>query len=213
MSAHVPRPTNYLATRQPAPVSAGRQRKYVSNSHMLSLARAALREKVCGAERRTNTVQRRFNSRSDTRVISDYLFILDGRDSVVFAHIRARVLGVIVIDAAKDQICRDTGKPEAGARRVSKDHVFVMGFAIAASRADRRNCSILYSWASGRTGRKHVGIFPHRNNVRSGHASGEQCSKSENSDFTVHFQSPCEDAKPTQVPRHQSVSRLTRRAA
>lgn len=61
------RPCGYQSALQPAPVRASRQRTHVTVSHRLILPYVALREKVCRAERQTNSVQRRFNSRSGTR--------------------------------------------------------------------------------------------------------------------------------------------------
>jgi hypothetical protein len=64
MLPHLSGPANYLATREPAPVIAGRQRTYVTDSHSLTSPYVALQGKMCVAERQTNTVQRRFISRS-----------------------------------------------------------------------------------------------------------------------------------------------------
>lgn len=92
---HLLRPAGYQSAQQPAPVRASRQRTYVTNLHRLMLPCVALREKMCGAERQSNSVHRWFISRSATRcIISESLRLASSVD--VRAQI-GRVRGVVVM--------------------------------------------------------------------------------------------------------------------
>lgn len=205
---HLSGPTNYLATREPAPVIAGRQRTYVTISHSLTRPHVAMRGKLCGAERRTNTVQRGFNSRSHMAVSSDCLTILDGRHAVVWTqNDRAGVLHAFERNRGSSERGRRAGwvnglsdelelSALVGAERISFGHEV----ARDGRRISKRSCSV--------SSRREIGIRP---DSRGGStcASGQRRSCSKNSDFIDHSRSPCWSAKPTHGLRSMSVASIT----